>query len=173
MPELQRKRRREILPSPSPGGRCPECTHHSGGHRHAHWLQMAAAGSLADVEQHLRLAWPVGAQAITGVLDWLSGTMALWGGMTDAATGAPLPWYDARRQTLRLETQHGSPQRPPAPAGGRPAADLSDVWGADFAPAPDEWPPDPACDPEDLHPARERDWGGPRQPVAGLRRAHP
>jgi hypothetical protein len=56
-------------------------------HLHQHWAQRS------DAERR--------AQLIQSVRDWVGGLMTQWSGFVAEDTGAPLPWWEARRMVMR------------------------------------------------------------------------
>ncbi len=85
---------------------CLECKSPDPQVRAAHHLALAQEGGLDRLKPHLyhhyaqtpRITTDERRDAVEGVCSWVANLMTLWSGFVDATTGAPLPWWEARRQ---------------------------------------------------------------------------
>lgn len=92
---------------------CGECTADDPQIRARHHLALAKDGGLDLLKPHLyqhyaqspRITTDERREAIESLCGWVAGLMRQWSGFADETTGAPLPWWEARRQfTGRAES---------------------------------------------------------------------
>src|SRR5437762_10846755 len=87
---------------------CVECVSADPDIRARHHLGLAKQGGLDVLRPHLyqhyaqfpRITSEERRDAIESLCNWVGGMMTMWGGFADEETGAPLPWWEARRQAM-------------------------------------------------------------------------
>jgi len=84
---------------------CPDCNSRDSQIRTRHQFDLVRIGGLDLVREHLteqfvklRDYGKERPDAVDSVCNWLANLMELYGNMVDHETGAPLPWYEARRR---------------------------------------------------------------------------
>ena len=112
---------------------CPTCNDPEPNVRTAHHLDLARIGGVDTVRAHLTDAWVKQRERdkqrpdlVDDVCRWAAGVIEQFSGFPDDATGATMPWWQARdmmmqsRQKLATEAYAKAPEQYRARAEGRP-----------------------------------------------------
>ena len=126
-------RQETALDIPGPG-RCTACLDAEPDIRYTHMLDLARNHDFDAVELHLWAAFREGtkldADRMRSYIDdrmwWLKEQVHAYSGKVDACTGAPLPWWEGRRQTI-LAMRASTGMKLEAAAAAREVRDVPGV----------------------------------------------